>query len=231
MCVLMMIPALVFTGEHIARPVHRSPHAAGSPMNQVPQSKEQDRVVLDTLREVHNQGAELYNSGDHVGALRLYQGGLIVAKAFLAHREKQHAAIQEGLEQIQKSQADPKLKAFRLHEVLEQVRSEMKADLRKPVDRNQKSEAAVTGRLTRNGQPLAGITLSLIPAASKLPMATVRSQEDGTFRVPTSVTNGQYCITLAGDGVPENYNKVETTPLKADLKEGVNTLNLSVNSQ
>lgn len=183
-----------------------------------------DKNVLDTLKEVHNRGAELYNVGDHVGAFRIYQGGLIVAKPFLAHRAKQQETIREGLEQIEKSNADPKLKAFRLHEVIEQIRGELKDELKKAADQVNPAEAAATGRVTFAGKPAGGVAVSFVPANAKLAMATTKSGPDGGFQFATTLPVGTYLVTLVGEEIPANYAKPETTPLKADLKAGVNTL-------
>lgn len=184
-----------------------------------------DKAVLDTLKDVHNRGAELYNTGDHVSAFRLYQGGLIVAKPFLAHRPKQQAAIQEGLDQIDRSQAEAKLKAFRLHEVIDQIRSELKAELKQRTDRENPAEAAVSGLASVAGRPAGNVAIAFVPARTTKPLATARSADDGRYQIATTLPIGAYFVTLTGPGVPEQFAKPETTPLKADLKAGVNTLN------
>lgn len=183
-----------------------------------------DKFVLDTLKDVHNRGAELYNVGDHASAFRLYQGGLIVAKPFLAHRPQQQDTIREGLEQIDRSQAEAKLKAFRLHEVIDQIRSELKAALKQRSDRERPAEAAVSGIIAVMGQPTADVAVSFVPARTTKPLATARSEHDGRYQIATTLPIGAYFVTLVGPGVPEYYAKPDTTPLKADLKAGINTL-------
>jgi hypothetical protein len=192
-------------------------------------TNDHDKAVLDTLKDVHNRGAELYNAGEHAAAFRLYQGGLIVAKPFLAHREKQQAAIKEGLDQIERSQADAKLKAFRLHEVIEQIRTDLKDELKKKADRENPAEAAVTGSVAVAGMPTANIAIAFVPAKTTKPLATAKSADDGRFHISTTLPIGAYFVTLVGPGVPEHFAKPETTPLKADLKAGVNTLNFDAN--
>lgn len=201
-----------------------SPLSPDKPMTPTISTKDHDKAVLDTLKDVHNRGAELYNAGDHTGAFRLYQGGLIVAKPFLAHRTKQREAIREGLEQVDKSNADPKLKAFRLHEVIEQIRGELKDELKKQVDRENPAEAAVSGRVTVAGRPNHSVTVAFVPAAAKKVLASTKCNADGSFNVPTTLPIGAYFVTLVGEGVPDHFTKPETTPLKADLKAGVNAL-------
>lgn len=87
-----------------------------------------DRLVLDTLKEVHNHGAAEYNAGDPAAAYRLYQGALLVVKALLAARPLVQKAVADGLDEVRQSPAEAALKAYRLHEIIEQVRAEIKAD-------------------------------------------------------------------------------------------------------
>lgn len=222
MCALMLGFALIVPVA--AGPSPLSPTQPDQPMTPTITTKDHDKAVLDTLKDVHNRGAELYNAGDHVGAFRIYQGGLIVAKPFLAHRSKQQEAIREGLEQIEKSNADPKLKAFRLHEVIEQIRGDLKDELKKQAERDRPGEAAVTGTVALLGKPFGNVLVSFVPTAAKKALATVKGNAEGSFHVATTLPAGSYLVTLAGEGVPDAYSKVETTPLKAELKAGVNTL-------
>ena len=58
-----------------------------------------DKIVYDTLREVINKGADLYNppASDHAGCWRFYEGALIAVRPFLAHRPALQAGITKGL--------------------------------------------------------------------------------------------------------------------------------------
>jgi hypothetical protein len=85
-----------------------------------------DRLVVDTLRDVHNLGAELYNtSRDYIGTYRLYHGALLTVRPLLAHRPTVQQRIDQGLQEVER---EPTVahKAFRLHVVIEDVRSELK---------------------------------------------------------------------------------------------------------
>lgn len=221
MCAIMIGIALIVP---VAAGPSTSPFPPDKPMTPTVATKDHDRAILDTLKDVHNRGAELYNAGDHAGAFRLYQGGLIVAKPFLAHRTKQSESIREGLDQVDKSTADPKLKAFRLHEVLEQIRSELKDELKKQSDRENPAEAAVSGHVTVGGKPVGSVTVAFVPAAAKKALATVKCNADGSYNFTTTLPIGAYFVTLVGDGVTPQFARPETTPLKADLKAGVNSL-------
>ena len=85
-----------------------------------------DRLVVDTLRDVHNLGAELYNtSRDYIGTYRLYHGALLTVRSLLAHRPTVQQRIDQGLQEVER---EPTVahKAFRLHVVIEEVRNELK---------------------------------------------------------------------------------------------------------
>jgi hypothetical protein len=85
-----------------------------------------DRLVVDTLRDVHNLGAELYNtSRDYVGTYRLYHGALLTVRPLLPHRPTVQQRIDQGLQEVER---EPTVahKAFRLHVVIEEVRNELK---------------------------------------------------------------------------------------------------------
>src|SRR6476620_1299211 len=86
-----------------------------------------DRRTLETLKAVHNRGADLYNAGEHAAAFRLYQGALLVARGFLDHCPPVLKVIDDGLHEVEATEAGARLKAFRLHEVIEQVRADLKA--------------------------------------------------------------------------------------------------------
>jgi hypothetical protein len=86
-----------------------------------------DRRILETLKHVHNTGAQLYNAGSHAEAFRLYQGGLFVVRGFLEHRPAIRRVIDDGLAEVEVVDGNVRLRAFRLHEVIEQVRADLKA--------------------------------------------------------------------------------------------------------
>ena len=89
-----------------------------------------DRLILDTLKDVHNKGADLYNTGDPPACYRMYQGALVAVRPFLGHHPAIQKAIDDGLADVAKSEG-VKIQAFRLHEVIEQVRSELKTEIKK----------------------------------------------------------------------------------------------------
>lgn len=218
----LFVAALAFA-EPPKRP-SSDPGGTAMPSPPTVRTTDLDRIVLTSLKEVHNTGAELYNDGRHAEALRMYQGGLIVAKPLLDHRPKQQAEIQEGLDQVLKSNADAKLKAFRLHEVIEQIRGELKEAAKQAAIAVKPLEAAAAGKITIGGKPAGVVAIAFIPANTTKALATAKSDDQGSFNVATALTVGSFLVTLNGDGIPSKYTKHETTPLRAELKAGVNSL-------
>lgn len=117
----------------------------------VPDTKFHDKLIVDTLRDVHNTGAELYNnSRDFAGTYRMYQGALLTARPFLAHHPAAQKLIDDGLANAE-NEPLVSLKAFKLHETIEGVRSMLKAglepkpkadEIKKPMETKKPAEPA-----------------------------------------------------------------------------------------
>jgi truncated hemoglobin YjbI len=84
-----------------------------------------DQQIADTLRDVHNKGAELYNNGDRNGCYRMFQGALLTVKPLLALHPDLQKEIEEGLVAADKQ---PRVdnQAFELHKLIEGVRGKLK---------------------------------------------------------------------------------------------------------
>lgn len=90
-------------------------------------TKQLDKSIAASLRDVHDRGADLYNQfKDYPGAYRLYEGGLLAVKPLLGHRTEVQKAIEDGLAAAGK-EPDTARKAFLLHETIEKVRADLKA--------------------------------------------------------------------------------------------------------
>lgn len=86
-----------------------------------------DKLVVDTLRDVHDRGADLYNTKkDFKGTYRLYQGALLTVRPLLAHRPAAQKIIDAGLAAAEK-ETDPATQAYMLHKTIEEVRAHMRA--------------------------------------------------------------------------------------------------------
>lgn len=88
-----------------------------------------DQVAVEVLKELHNRGADLYNAADAAGAFRLYDTTLRAVGPFLAHRPKVQATIADGLVEAAKLDG-AKAQAYRLHELIDQVRNDLKAAMK-----------------------------------------------------------------------------------------------------
>ena len=86
-------------------------------------TREIDKQLVNALKDVHNQGADMYNAGDSVGSYRLFEGSLRTARALLAHRPAEQRFIDEALADAEKQR--PPRRAFVLHESIEKLRGRL----------------------------------------------------------------------------------------------------------
>jgi hypothetical protein len=84
-----------------------------------------DQQVYDTLTDIHNRGAALFNEGDPAACYRMFQGSLLTVRPLLGHRPEVQKQISDGLAAVEQ---DPSIKsrAFRLHNLIEAVRKGIK---------------------------------------------------------------------------------------------------------
>ncbi|HEV3437195.1 MAG TPA: carboxypeptidase-like regulatory domain-containing protein [Gemmata sp.] len=69
----------------------------------LPDVKAYDKLVVDSLRDVHNKGADLFNeSKDFIGTYRMYQGALLTVRPLLAHQPAAQKLIDDGLAMTEK---------------------------------------------------------------------------------------------------------------------------------
>ncbi len=188
-----------------------------------------DRYSLETLKIIHNRGAELYNAGEHVAAFRLYQGALLSVRSFLKHRPQVQAHIEEGLSQVEESVADDKLKAYRLHEVIEQTRADLKTEVKKQFNTAERAAlapppAAIAGKLLIRGRPLGNVVICFCAQGTADPIATTTSAVDGRFVLAPGIKPGDYVATISGPEIPSLYFKSATSPLSIKLEPGVNSV-------
>ncbi|HEY8504704.1 MAG TPA: carboxypeptidase-like regulatory domain-containing protein [Gemmataceae bacterium] len=97
---------------------------AGRAAEPIP-SAEIDKRAYDVLREIHNRGADLYNSGDPVGCYRLFQGALMAVRPMLEHQPAARKVLDSGMAAAEREPSLTK-RAFMLHELIEQVRAEIR---------------------------------------------------------------------------------------------------------
>lgn len=218
-------------------------------------AKALDKAIVASLRDVHDRGADLYNlAKDYTGAYRMYEGGLVAVKPLLAHRPDVQKGIDDGLSAASR-EADVARKAFLLHESIEKVRAELKGvaatkktdmkqstettkpkDANPPLPRRKTTEPAadtvsLSGRVTVNGQPVEGGTVSLTTADAKTAEGQFAAAlvKDGTYAIKGSgLPPGQYVVAVTGKGVPAKYGKADTSGLTVDVKPGAGTFDFDL---
>jgi hemoglobin len=110
-----------------------------------------DRQIADTLRDVHNRGADLYNAGDEIGCYRVFQGLLWAVRPLLAHHANLQQEIDAGMAAAERLPA-PKARAQALHELITRVRrsllpGEKKIETRPEEKKPEKPPATLWQRL------------------------------------------------------------------------------------
>jgi hypothetical protein len=109
----------------------------------LPDAKTYDKLVVDSLAQVHNKAADLYNEHkDFTGAYRMFQGALLTVRPLLAHQPNAQKMIDDGLAAVEK-EPSVAVKAFKLHETIEGVRAFLKtggASTTKPIETKKPAE-------------------------------------------------------------------------------------------
>lgn len=220
---------------------------------------ELDRLAVEVLKDLHNRGADLYNAADAPGALRLYEATLRSVGPFLAHRPKVQAAIADGLAEAFKLDG-AKAQAFRLHELIDQVRNELKSapnvvpevklgerkgdptpddgkTAGKPAPKPDAPPAPVVGtlagKLTLDGKPVPKAAVTLVSLSLPKPRVfTAESTADGTFTF-TDLPPATYSLTVTGGvkPLPGKYASTQTSRLEVVVKAGPNTSDVDLQSK
>lgn len=218
-----------------------------------PTPTELDKIAIDVLKDVHNRGAELYNTGDAAGCFRMYESALLTVRPFLAHRPAVQQTITAGLDEVAKTTDGVKLQAFRLHEVIEKVRAELKDEVKKTEPKPKEPEpkpkdpvvkpkdppapavakgGTAMGKVVLNGKPLAGadvMFVSLKLAAPRVLVATTGA--DGSYQLTGPVPATEYAVKVTGANVPAKYQEFGTAGLRVETKDGANTFDLNLMSK
>lgn len=92
--------------------------------DEMPADQKGNEKLYNALRDVINQGADLYNSGDRNGCYRLFQGALITVKAQVASNPELQKLIESGIAEAE-TQPSVGHRAFALRGVLNDVRNKI----------------------------------------------------------------------------------------------------------
>ncbi|HEX3149125.1 MAG TPA: carboxypeptidase-like regulatory domain-containing protein [Gemmataceae bacterium] len=198
--------------------------------------------VSDSLYEIHEAGAELYNAGDFDGGYRVYQGGLMVARRMLVDRPDIQRIIADGLTAA-KGLPGADRRGFKLHEVIESVRGELLKPVKgteqltitpRVVDKTKKPETkpagtvaevkdGVVGRVIWQGAPLTGVDVTFVSLGRREPRVfETTTGPQGVYTI-AGLPAGKYVVLItAGAGatkkLPERYATSTTSPLIFDVK-------------
>ena len=218
-----------------------------------------DRMVMDSLRDIHNRGASLYNDGkDYAGCLRLYEGSLRTVRPLLAHRPAVQKLIDDNL--VKLNDEDPvRSKAFRLHELIEMVRGELRDGAAKPVEPKPvnpmptakspvnapapvplanvpttPTPAAVAvwlGAVSLAGKSMNGVEVTFVSLDLPEPkIVSAISDANGRFRAVLPAF-GRYAMMVTGTGVPERYHTTTASGLRANFQSGTAGGDLNLNEK
>ena len=232
------------------------PLAAQEP--KLPDAKAFDKLVVDTLRDVHNKGADLYNTRkDFEGTYRLYQGALVTVRPLLAHHAAAQKIIDEGLAAAEKETTVAQ-KAFRLHEAIEAVRAHLKGDTaKKPQDKKPEEKkpevkkpgekkppetkpeekkpekpsttANIRGKVRMEGHALtAGEVVFVSLDKSKPIVVRVPILSDGTYAPRNGLPPGRYVVIVSGMGVPQKYQLTTTSGLTVEVRDTPSEFNIAL---
>lgn len=197
-----------------------------------PTLSELNKRAVDILRDMHDAGRDFYNAGDAAGTLRVYQTALRTVAPFVAHHPAIQKAIADGLVEAEKLDGD-KARAFKLHEVIEQVRADLRAAIRKldeeptpkpkdPVEPKPKdppvAKAALSGVLTFRGKPpMAGAEVTIVSLNLPAPRVfTAKTDAEGKFTFAT-LPPAEYAVIVTGAGVLAKYQTTDTSGLRITL--------------
>jgi hypothetical protein len=196
-----------------------------------------DRLVIETLRDVHNRGAALYNdSKDYPGCYRYYEGSIRTIRPLLAHRPAIQKSIDADLAKLDKMES-AREKAFRLHEMIESVRRQLKDSAPPaPVPPSPKSAPGVNAPAPvslmgvpapplSTGTITGTVSIDGVPAdRTELMFVTLDRDEPRIFNATTSAFGhytlspvppaGAYIVTATGPGVPAKFGTTTESGLR-----------------
>jgi len=221
--------------------------AAAASAQAPPTLADMEKRTVDVLRDIHNRGAELYNRGDAAGCYRMYEGALIAVRPFLSHRAAVAKSLDDGLADVARSPDGVKVQAFRLHELIEKIRADLKGEPKKaepkksgsmsqapPQKSPAKPPAATTGRVkgmvTLDGKPVAAAEVLAVTLDLPQPRVFTAKVADGAYSFG-ELPVGKYVLIVTGKGVPEKFGTTLTSALRVEVAGGPGELNLDLKSK
>jgi hypothetical protein len=211
--------------------------------------KHDARVLRESLREVINAGADLFNvQGDHAGCYRLYQGSLLAIRPVLP--ADLQAAITQSLRSAERL---PRYsdKAFELRKAIDAVRdwsdggADGKAETvvtpkkggvaKAPGKKGEADGAHLVGKVTFQGQPAPPGFITLVGKGGRRFSASILP--DGTYQFKTALPPGEYRVAIERTpgaeipkklDIPDRYRQEATSGLSARIERGKQTLDFDL---
>jgi len=202
--------------------------------------KEIDRRLADSLREVINIGAKIYNeNGDMEGCYRVYEGALTTALPLLDHRAELKKSVEDALARAKKLPAVED-RAFALRGALDAIRAAIKRDVVpppktlwerlggelgvRPVVRDFLRTAAADKKVNfdRNGKyklddkALANLEQKLVEFISEITFGTVRNtgRDMKTVHKDMGITEAEF--NAAADDLKASLLRFKVAPKETD---------------
>ncbi|MBM3995711.1 MAG: hypothetical protein FJ303_16410 [Planctomycetes bacterium] len=208
------------------------------PDDKKPYEKHDMSALNDSLRDVINTGAKMFNEhGDHAGCYRLYQGSLLSVKPFLS--KDLQGRIDLGIANAERMPfyAD---RAFELRRVLDDIRASTKGAGGTSTKKGGGFEIVpdkgqVDGKLSFDGKAVpGGYFVTLISSDGKTFSSAI--QNDGTFQFQTGLNPGDYRIaiqpvpdkTIKTVAIPARYASEATSGLMIRVEKGRQTVDLNL---
>lgn len=202
--------------------------------------KHDARALVDSLRDVINTGAELFNKhGDYAGCYRVYQGGLLAVKPFLT------PDLQQKIDQaIAKAEQTPRFsdRAFELRAVIDAIRAQGKGApaIAKTTDKKgavviDPTAGQVSGKVTFEGKPAPPGFVTMVGKDKRRFSASITA--DGSYSFKTPIPAGKYRIAIertpgaqipAKLDIPDRYRAEGTSGLTVEVAPGKMTLDLQL---
>ena len=227
--------------------------AVAQPPAQPPTLIDLNKQAVEALRVQHDRGADLYNAGDGAGAVKVYETALGTVSAFLAHQPGIQKTITDGMLDARKADGD-KARAFKLHEVIEQARTDLRTETKKleaeakkpdpvappvkpaeppakpkePPAKPKEPMPALSGLVVLKGQPLAGADVLVVSLNQVEPRVFVaKTGPDGKYAF-AKLPPADYVVTVADARVPAKYQTTDTSGLRAKVTASGTALDLKL---
>jgi hypothetical protein len=216
----------------------------------LPDVKSFDKLVVDALRDVHNKGADLYNmKKEFEGTYRMYHGALLAVRPLIGHRPDAQKLIDDGLTAAEK-EMNVAQRAFRLHETIEAVRSNLKGEpARKPDDKKHEERKSggegkkkgkqpvaagggpgFRGTVTIKGQPVPAGEVLLVSLDKPRPIVIAAAiQDNGQYAPMGAVPPGKYVVIVVGKHIPPKYHLTNTSGLEIEVTQPPTVFDIHLN--